>query len=84
MGLCHHRFFIHNRDGGFLTFLPLRTLHDGTVRLGALVFISVLSVLKCCPSVLDTTGIGDLPRTCRNSSYLMLLVKNLPPLVCCC
>jgi hypothetical protein len=75
MCLCHNHFFTHNRDEDFLKFLPLRTLHDVTVHLDALFLISVLSGVKCCPSLLDTTVIRVLPCNFRNSSYLMLLVK---------
>ena len=76
MCLCHNRFSTHNRDEDFLKFLPLRTLHIGTVHLDVLFFISVLSVLKCCRSLLDTTVIRVLPCDFRNFSYLTLLVKN--------
>jgi len=77
MCLCHNRVFTYNCDEGFLKILPLRTLHDGTVSLVVLFFISTLSGLKCRPSLLDITVIRVLPRDFRNFSYLMLLVKTL-------
>jgi hypothetical protein len=77
MCLCPNRFFTRNRDEDFLNFLPIRTLHDGTVHLYALFFISVLSGLKCCPSLLDTIVIRVLPSNFRNFCYLVLHVKTL-------
>jgi hypothetical protein len=73
MCLGHNCFFTYNRVEDFLKFLPLHTLHDGTVHLDVLFFISVLSGLKFCPSLLDTSVIRVLPRNFRNCSYLMPL-----------
>ena len=46
--------------------------------LDALFFISVYSGLKCCPSVLDISGVRDFPRNFRNSSPLTPIFKNSP------
>jgi len=52
----------------FLKFLNLLTLHNITLYLDALFFVSVYSGLKCSPSLLDTTGIRGFPRSFRPSS----------------
>lgn len=44
----------------------------------ALFFISIYSGLKCCPSVLDISGVRDFPRKFKNSSLLTAAFKNSP------
>jgi hypothetical protein len=46
--------------------------------LDVLFFISVNSALKRFPFLLDTTGIGVLPRNFRHSSLLTVNFKNSP------
>jgi hypothetical protein len=41
-------------------------------------FISVYFGLKCCPSLLDVTGIRVLPRNFSNSSLFTAIAKNIP------
>jgi ornithine cyclodeaminase/alanine dehydrogenase-like protein (mu-crystallin family) len=57
-------------------------MHDSRRHLDALFFISVYSGLKCCPSLLDTTGIRVPSRNVRNSSLFSATCKNSPPAKC--
>jgi hypothetical protein len=50
--------------------------------LDALFFISVYSGLKCCPSLLDTTGIRVSSRNVRTSSLFTATCKNSPTARC--
>jgi ornithine cyclodeaminase/alanine dehydrogenase-like protein (mu-crystallin family) len=50
--------------------------------LEALFFISVYSGLKCCPSLLDTTGIRVSSRNVRNSSLFTATCKSSPTARC--
>jgi len=43
------------------------------------IFISVYSGLKCCPSVLDISGVRDFPRNFRHSSPFTANFENSPP-----
>jgi hypothetical protein len=57
--ICQHCFFTHDHVTyeDFLTFLKLCTLHNRRFYLDASFFISVYSGIKCCPSLLNITGI---------------------------
>jgi hypothetical protein len=50
--------------------------------LDALFLISVYSGLKCCPSLLDTTGIRVPSRSVRNSSLFTATCTNSPTARC--
>jgi hypothetical protein len=78
VALCQNPFYTydHVTYGDFLEFLKLHTLHDRRLHLDALFFISVYSGLKCCPSLLDTTGIRVPSRNVRNSSLFTATCKN--------
>jgi hypothetical protein len=73
-------FFTHDHVtyDDLLEFLKLHTLHDRKLHLDALFFISVYSGLKCCPSLLDTTGIRVPSHNVRNSSLFTATCKNSP------
>ena len=78
--LCQYRFFTHNHATYevFLKFLNFHTLQNKRLYLDALVFVYVYSGLKCCPSLLATTGIRVLPRNFRNSSLFTATCNNSP------
>jgi hypothetical protein len=80
VAICQHRFFTHGHVTyeDFLKFIKLRSLHGRRLYQDALFFISVYSGLKCCPSLLDTTGIRVLARNFRNSCTC----KNSPSARC--
>jgi hypothetical protein len=84
VALCQYRFFTHDHGTyeDCLKFLKLHTLHNGRIRLDALFFTSVYSNLKCCPFLLDTTGIRVLPRNFRNSSLFTATCKNSVSEIC--
>jgi hypothetical protein len=65
----------------FLKFLKFHTLQERRIYLDALFLISVYFCLKCCPSVLDITGIRVLPRNFRNSFVFTVTCKNCLPRV---
>ena len=66
----------------FLKFLKLHNLHERILYLDALFFISVHFCLKCCPSLLDITGVRVLPRNFRNPSLFIVTCKNSVCHVC--
>jgi hypothetical protein len=70
---CIQNRFFTNED--FPNFLKLHTLHDRRLHFDALFFVSVYSGLKCCASLLDTTGIQGFPRNFRNSSLFTATCK---------
>jgi hypothetical protein len=78
VALYQTRFFTHDHVtyGDFLEFLKPHTPHDRRLYLDALFFISVYSGLKCCPSVLDTTGIPVPSHNVRTSSLFTATCKN--------
>jgi hypothetical protein len=66
----------------FLNFLKLHTRHDRRIYPDALYFIAVYSGLKCCPSLLDTTGVRVLPCNFRNFSLFTANCQNSPSARC--
>jgi hypothetical protein len=84
IALCQIRFSTHDHVTyeDFLEFLKLHTLHDRRLHLGALFFIPVYSGLKCCPSLLDTTGIPVPSHNVRNPSLFTATCKNPPSAGC--
>jgi hypothetical protein len=84
VALCQNRFSAHNHVTYevFLESLKLHTLHDRRLHLDALFLISVYSGLKCCPSLLDTTGIRVPSRNVRNSSLFTVTCTNSPTARC--
>jgi hypothetical protein len=79
VALCQNLFSTHDHVtfAAFLEFLKLHTPHDRRHHLDALFFISVYSGLKCCPSLLDTTGVRVPPRSIRNPSLFTATRKTL-------
>jgi len=66
----------------FFFILKLRAIYDSRLQPDALLFISVYSGLKCCPSLLDINGIRFLPLNFRNSSMFSVTCKNPPSCQC--
>jgi hypothetical protein len=71
-------FFTHDHSTyeDFLKFLNLYTLHNRRLYLEVLFLISVHSGLKCCLSLLNTTGIRVLPFNFRNSCLFSATCHN--------
>jgi hypothetical protein len=81
VALCQNCFFTYDNVTyeDFLKIMKLRTLHKRRLTPGANVFfISVYFGLKCCPSLLDVTGIRVLPHNFRNSFLFIVTCKNTP------
>ena len=62
--------------------LKLHAIYDSTLHLDALLFISLYSALKCCPSLLDNNGVRFLPRNFRNSCMFSVTCKTPPSCQC--
>jgi hypothetical protein len=80
VALCQNRFFTHDNViyENFLHFPNFRALHDRRLQLDALYSIFLYLRLKCCPSLLDITGIRVLSRNFSNSSLFTATSKNYP------
>jgi hypothetical protein len=68
--------------GGFFYFIFWRFISCTKEDFGALIFISIYSGLKCCPSPLDATGNRVLLRNFRNTSLFTDTWRNSPSVSC--
>jgi hypothetical protein len=84
LALCQTRFSTqdHVPYEDFPKPLTFRSLHERRFHIDFLLFISVYSDLKCCPSSLDITGARILLPNFRNSSLLTVSHKNSPSAAC--
>jgi len=84
LNLCQNRFSTqdHVPYEDFPKPLKLHSLQERRLHLDVLLFISVYSYLKCCPSSWDITDARVILRNFRNSSLLTVSYKHSPSAAC--